>query len=395
MRLINLSLIIILGFIEALLLNGCGAYNAPTDESDLQQVANYDYQPGKTDKLSHAVLHDYLSEKSKDLITFEAWDKSDDADAINNATAVSLLGPQNNAGQTYQVVSVTVVFLDKEGKKHRMTYSDTWTLESGKWKRLSFLPTKADYQKAFQSGDFVTAQQKAQDWLALNPYSIEANQSLGFAMIRASAANNAAILSAIKYDEALPEPPMSDYVSMVNFYESIGTNEMMLYENLDNSVGSKVDEIVNNMIAINPNDSITVFCASNWYQSEKSKEEFLLKMKNSTSDSDDIFDFASNIHDMHFRFTYLSGYKETPGILLLELEAYAVLAEVGHSADLWDLYRKFEATKGTFEAIKPALDNMASSDAAQWAGKIGDLLYNSKDYDYAQQLLDLSLIHIS
>jgi hypothetical protein len=31
---------------------------------------------------------------------------------------------------------------------------------------------------------------------------------------------------------------------------------------------------------------------------------------------------------------------------------------------------------------------MASSDAANWAAKIGDLLYNSKDYDYAQQLLD-------
>src|SRR5665213_852960 len=70
MRNVNYICIFLFGF---LFVNGCGLNSLFLDESNLEKVANYYFQPGKENPLSPEDQYRFLSAKSKENVSLDEW----------------------------------------------------------------------------------------------------------------------------------------------------------------------------------------------------------------------------------------------------------------------------------------------------------------------------------
>ncbi len=334
----------IYGLASILFLNGCGLDRLLLDESNLEKVANYYYRPGGKTNLSNDGEYHFLSSKSKAQLSLDEWIKICGKDRSNYTKSITVLGVKEQAGQMYAIVSVSYEGPGKDGKKGKYVFSRTWTLENGKWRLLAFPKTKEKVEKSGHDGDYANAKTEAEEWLSMDPFSVDAYNRLGFAL------------------------------------ERIGKS----------TAGRSKDDILRAELAINPEATAVLFDAVRMSESPSIAKYYLKKLEGTGEYSEAAFNYVLAINDKKSQLKFLESIEITPGLGILKLEAIAELVEK-ENTQVWDEFRKVAATEGTFEKIKAELDGEDSYFASTWAGKLGLSFYASNDNTTAQKYLDYGI----
>ena len=214
------------------------------DESNIESVVKHFYRPGGKKKvyrsfsyLSPSESYRFLSAKSKAQINKDKWKKYENEymgsnNPIITSTSVTVLKEKEFKGREFAIVSVVN---NIEGQDFTNTFS--WTIESGKWKLLSFFIYEEKCGQAWnvQKNDKAVFSVAA-DWSDADPYSTGWRQCTGMAVIT------------LWTDKAL----RNDFL----------------------------DRLVRELIEINQDDTVVIADAVQWSSSPAIAEEYLKKLDN-------------------------------------------------------------------------------------------------------------------
>ena len=322
-------------------LNGCDPGSLALDETNLEKVAIHYNRPGQKKSLSSGKVYGFFSDKTKAQITREEWVKLRGGNDNNYVTSVKVLGSKETSGTRYGIVSVTHQLPEKDGKAYKKIIATTWVLESGKWRRLWLPKTREALTKALQAGDNAAIRAKAGEWLSIDPFSVEAYVALGSAMDRADG-----------------HP----------------------FKRGDRSL----NDIVQAMLAIDPEDTSVLYCAAIWSDSPSNAKPFLKRMEGTKTYTAAAFGVAGKIKDPKARLQFLEGLAIPAELALLKMEALATLGSL-------DEFRKVAAGEGEFDKLKNVLDGQDAGAAADWAGKLGTMFHKAKDDAGARKWLEYGM----
>ncbi len=313
------------------------------DEGNLEKVIAHHYRPGDTKNLDPEAMYKFLSAKSKDQVTRDEWTKRIKVFSDKYTyTSVKILGNREEKGEKYAVVSLVLDVKEKEGDTKKYVRSDTWMLESGKWRRLIFPKTKEETIKAFFDGDFAAAQAKAEEWLLLDPFSIEAFSRLG---------------------------------------ESMKNSHQLILKRGDRTI----DDILRAILAINPEDTGALFCAATWAKDVSVAKSFLKKLDGTVDFGGAVSNVAIHIPDPEERLIFLSDMPE------YHAEIKTVKLLTLYDLMRWDAFRAAYEKEGTFEILKAYFDRETTKLAANRAGELGAACFLSGNKNEAQRWLDYGI----
>jgi hypothetical protein len=249
-------------------------------------------------------------------------------------------------GTTYALVANTVVTsgkgMDPAGKmvpkEWKTIRTNSWVLENGKWRRLNFPKTSEEVGRAFKSGDYAAAKAKAEEWLTLDPFAIEAYSRLIFAIQRGG--------------RMLPKEG-----------------------------ARSLDDIVRAVLAINSEDTTANFIAVSYTEDRAIAKSHLARLRGTTVYNDAAYNLAYKYKDPRERLAFLEEQDRTPN---LDFQKAITLAELKR----WEDFRKL-ATDNTFiETTKKSLDSQDTSFAAARAAELGLRFAGAKDRKNARFWLD-------
>lgn len=165
-RLIQLLLPICLSW-----LTGCGI-----NDKDLQVAATAYYAP----KASPSQIYKLLSTPSKQQLT-----EAEVVEAFKHPSPVeyqvTVLGEETQGNTTYGKVMLTST-VPGGGCKMRLTR--TWIKDDGRWRALNFPKLREKAGKQYDSGDYAASLQTTEEWLKLDPFSVEGLDRYIFAQQR-------------------------------------------------------------------------------------------------------------------------------------------------------------------------------------------------------------------
>ena len=327
----------------ALQFTACDFRGRSIDEGNLELVVAQYYRPGDKKNLDPAVMYKFFSAKSREQVTEDEWAKTIKGFSDGNAyTAITILANREEKGHKYAVVSVAVDARGKEGDTEKRIYSNTWMLESGKWRRLAFPKIEEETSAVFFGGDFAAAKKKAEEWLSLDPFSVTALAMLG---------------------------------------ESIKGSPPQIFKGSDRSV----DDILRVMLAINPKDTTVLFYAATWAKDISVAKTFLRKMEGLAGYDGAAANVAYHIGDPQKRIRFLSELPEDgKGIRTAKLLSL-------YDLRLWDDFRKAYGNEGTFEFLTAFFDDDTTAVAANRAGELGAACFFSGNTGEAQRWLEYGI----
>jgi hypothetical protein len=289
------------------------------DESNLQKVLDYAYQAGKPAGLPQRLPYKFLSNKSKEQVSETEWDQIEEKTSGSNAVTVisaTVLGKNESGGDKYVVASVKYVAV----KGLTNIISRTWISESGKWRALAFPKLQVDVQNAFKNGDYATAKAKSEEWLAVNPYSVDAYSELALA---------------------------------------IGRSDSQLYKRSDRSL----DDIIRAVITINPDDSNALFLAATRSKNLSIAKAYLKKLEGTSFYANAAFSVALKNENAKERLQFLDGLEMTPALNMVKLVELAF-------AERYIEYRNLSNGDASFDKLKSVLDVSDASFAAGWSARL-------------------------
>lgn len=327
----------------SLLLPSCTSFFGGVDETDIEKVAEYFYAPGKKIPDGKKTYH-LLSEKSRAQVGEEKWVR--DTGSFTPDTAVKVLRKEEVMGTTHALVSITRVTqgegMDSSGKKVRKEWknirTNSWVLENGKWRFLYFPKTWEEVERAFKNGDYAAAKEKAEEWLTLDPFAIEAYNHLIFAIERGG--------------QTLPK-----------------------------EAARSVDGIVRAVLAVNPEDTIANFIAVAYTEDRAIAKSFLSRLRGTTSYNDAAYNLANEYKDPQERLAFLEELDRHP---ILDFQKAITLAELKR----WEEFRKVATDNAFMEATKADLDEQDSAFAANYAAELGLCFVGAKDRENARVWFD-------
>jgi hypothetical protein len=309
---------------------GCNLLPFGLDESDIEKVIGFYYSPGKPPPDGKETYR-LLSSQSRTQITEEQWVQR--ASGFKETESAKVLRKEGYKGNTYAVVSWEV-----GPDTNKAVLTDTWILEDNKWRRLTLPRNQEEVEKAFNNGDYPTAKTKAEEWLSLDPFSIEAYRRLAFSIARS------------------------------------GIREL---KGGDRSL----NDIVSAVLAINENDSSALFLAVTYTKDTNIAKTFLKRLENHYSYNKVAYNFAIKISNPNERLAFVEGIKHEPASLMLRLLTLAELRR-------WEDFRKLCYEQDAFTSIKIVLDDSDPSFAAGHAGDLGLVAHKSGDRETAQKWLE-------
>ncbi len=335
---------IIAGVVAALVLTlaaGCDVRGWFLDEGNLEKVANHYYRPGQKDDLPPSASYKFLSEASKKQVSEEEWKKIRSGSDNNTVSSIKVLGEKESGGRKYAVVSVTHEFKSKDGKPLKDVGSETWVLENGKWRRLSLPKFKEESGKLYQAGDYAAAKAKAEEWLAADPFSVDAYMTLGYGIVRSN--------------------PWS-------------------FKRGDRSLG----DIVRALVAINPDDTDALFCAASWSENLSIAKTYLKKMEGYRSYSGAAYNVSLKIRDPAEKLAFFEGMEMTPILTVQKLLALAYMKR-------WSYFTALAAGDGEFGKLKAVLDDADPGFAAPRAAELGMAFHEAGDDETARKWLEYGI----
>jgi len=325
------ALIVLFSFIA---FNGCSKFGV--DETNLEQVANYYYQPGKEKELAPKKAYEFLSTKSKEITNYTEYEKYCNEGKEYKISEIKVLSEKEANGKKYGIVSV---YSKKE--KENAIFTNSWILEDGKWRRLSIKKLLEEAGNAFSSGDYAVALAKANECLAIDPFSVNAYQLLGFAM-------NKSNTDKFKREDRT------------------------------------MDDIVRSLLSINPEDSQVLFFAVTFSEDLSIAKNFLRKMQGHVGYSTAAFNAILKIESPREKLKFLDGIELTTDLAMLKMYAFAQLEK-------WNDFRSLSNNEGTFEKIKEKLEESDPSFSAGWAARLGFCFHVADDDYTARKYLEYGI----
>jgi hypothetical protein len=142
-----------------------------------------------------------------------------------------------------------------------------------------------------------------------------------------------------------------------------------------------LNDIVRAVLAINENDSQTLFLAVSYTEDINIARTFLRRLEGHARYATSAFNLAIKMSNPAERLSFLESQKNEPELLMLRLLALAELKR-------WDDFRKLSNEKDTFTSIKNHLAEQDPSFSALYAGHLGLAAHKSGDRETAQKWLD-------
>jgi len=327
----------------SLLLVSCENFFGGVDETNIEKVAEYYYAPGKKMPNGKETYH-LLSEKTRAQIGEEQWVKM--SASFPPINAVKVLRKEEVRGNTYALVAYTVMTrgegMDSTGKKVpnelKNIRTNSWVLENGKWRRLNFPKTKEEVERAFKNGDYAAAKAKAEEWLTLDPFSVDAYGTLIFAIARGG-----------------------------RTFPKEGARSM--------------SDIVRAVLAVNPEDTGANFTALSYTEDRAIAKSFLARLKGTTSYDAAAYNFAGKYNNPKERLAFLEDQEPAPNLNMRKAITFAELRR-------WEEFRKLAEENTFIEDTKKLLDSKDTSFSAARAAELGIGFVGAKDRGNARLWLD-------
>lgn len=311
---------------------------AAVDQGDLNAVAGCYAGVGKFwDPLGKWTL---MSKTTQAQTTEAQWTAMSKDENPFEYTAFSVLGEENRAGSRFARVSLTLR-ATSGSTSCSSTKTTTWVQEEGKWRRL-YLPTTAEVaHKKAHDGDYDAAIAAADEWLALDPFSMDAYNGLRDASARGGGGKGA----------------------------------------------HKGDDILRAMLSINPNDSTALFSAATNATDLTIAYAFLSKMaRDDCVRNSAVFNVALQVKQAATRIKLLDEEQrgEDPALMCLRVVSLDELHDrQGVLAYL---------TAPRADAIQEAFDANDPGFAAFWSVRLGTALLNAGDAVGAKRWADYAMI---
>lgn len=329
-RIPTFAVLLVLSFILA----SCGNFFGGVDETNIDKVAEYYFAPGKKMPDGKKTYH-LLSEKTRAQIGEDQWVKL--VETFQPINAVKVLRKEVVRGATYALVANTLLIrgegMDSTGKKvpkeWKYIRTSSWILENGKWRRLNFPKTGEEVNRAFKNGDYAAVKAKSEEWLTLDPFSIEAYKCLIFAIARGG--------------RTLPK-------------EGAGS----------------VDNIVRAVLAVNPEDTMGNFIAVTYTEEKSIAKSFLARLKGTTAYDDAAYNFAGKYNNPKERLAFLEDQEPAPNINMGKAITFAELRR-------WEEFRKLAGDNTFIQDTKKLLDSKDTSFSAARAAELGTGFLGAKD----------------
>ena len=333
------AVLLVLSFILA----SCGNFFGGVDETNIDKVAEYYFAPGKKLPDGKKTYH-LLSEKTRAQTGEDQWVKL--AESFQPINAVKVLRKEEVGGATYALVANTLLIrgegMDSTGKKvpkeWKYIRTSSWVLENGKWRRLNFPKTGEEVNRAFRNGDYAAAKAKAEEWLTLDPFSIDAYKSLIFAIARG--------------ERTLPKEG-----------------------------ARSVDNIVRAVLAVNPEDTIGNLIAVTYTEDKSIAMSFLARLKGTTAYDAAAYNFAGKYDNPKERLAFLEGQEPAPNLNMQKAITFAELRR-------WKEFQKLAGDNTFIEDTKKFLNSMDTSFSAARAAELGMGFVGAKDRGNARLWLD-------
>jgi hypothetical protein len=257
-----------------------------------------------------------------------------------------VLGHEDRGGISYGRVSVTAT-CSSEGQSTSCSrvFTDTWIIEGGKWRRLA-LPAMRDLcESKMQSGDYTGVRAAAEQWLQVDPFSVQAYKEFLFALERGAAGSR----------------------------------------DSDLSIAERRADALRTLLVINPNDSTVLFLAATSADSKDIARTFLDRMPGDACRRPSaIFNVALEYRDGRERLSFLDDYvTDDVGVSMLRAVASG---KAGRRADFQNLM-----TAEREAAVRKSLDAEDPSFAASWAAALGDAFVRTGCRDGGRRWLEYGL----
>jgi hypothetical protein len=328
----------------SLLLASCRNFFGGVDETNIEKVAEYYYAPGEKEMPSGKKTYHLLSEKSRAQIGEEKWVKA--SASFPTVNAVKVLRKTAAGGTTYALVSITQVTRGEEmdsagnkvNKEWKNIMTNSWVLENGKWRRLNFPKTAEEVDRAFKNGDYAAAKAKAEEWLTIDPFAINAYSNLIMAINRGG--------------QTLPKEG-----------------------------ARSVNDIVRAVLAVNPEDTTANFIAVSYTHDRTIAKSFLMRLRGTINYSVAASNLSLKYENPRERLAFLEEQDRTPNLII---EMAIALAELKR----WEEFRKVATDETFIASTKKYLDLVDTALAAQTAAILGLDFVGAKDRENARIWLD-------
>ncbi len=300
--------------------------------SNLQNATEFYYAPGAKTQNNPKDTYKLLSSKSKTQLDIEQWISSNKKHV--SPTRIEVLRQEERQGTIYALVQLT-----REEDGYQDIYTHTWAREDGKWRRLVFKRTAEESKRALSNGDYTSAKAKAEEWLTLDPFCMEAYNNLCFATERSG----------------------------------FGGNQ-----------SRTLNDIIRAVISINPKDSSANFLAVTWTADPRVAKNFLKHLENNRGYAHAAFNLALKFAHPSDRISFLDEQKDEPILRLIRIQT---LAQLGR----WEECRMLLATKENCKSFKSAIDGGDPSFGANHAAILGLVSLACEQTTEAQEWLDLGV----
>ncbi len=304
------------------------------DQGDLNAVAGCYLGVGKPwDPLGKWPL---MSKTTQQQTTEAEWLASNEAKHAVVYSSLTVLGEESRAGSRFARISVTTALPSCTATK-----TQTWTQEDGKWRRLA-LPTTAEVaQKKSDDGDYGAAVAAAEEWLGLDPFSMEAYNILRDSSERGGGGKGA----------------------------------------------HKGGDILRAMLSINPTDSTALFSAATSAEDLTIAYAFLGRMaRDDCSRNSAVFNVALKVNQPATRIKLLDEEQrgEDASLMCLRVVSLDQLHD-GDGVLAYLTTQRAEAIQKDFDASTPGF-------ASTWSVSLGTALLNAGDPAEAKRWADYAMI---
>lgn len=268
----------------------------------------------------------------------QQWSESDFSEFFRDRLhpeQVKVLGEETQGSNTY--AKVVLVYLDATSNC-RTRETRTWIQEDGRWRVLAFSNLAAKASKQYQSGDYAAALETTEEWLKLDPFSVDALSRYIFAQQRSG---------------------------------SVATR------------GTRSDaDVIRSMLAINPEDDTVLFNAASHSEAVGVAKGFLNKMSlDSCYRENAVFNILHKLSTPKDRLAFLDEVKLTSASL--SAARVEILNDLGRGAEAMTFLK--EQGRAVNAHLRTSGDPAWS---AGWAVRMGTVAVQNGDDAEARRWLE-------
>jgi tetratricopeptide (TPR) repeat protein len=188
---------------------------------------------------------------------------------------------------------------------------------------------------AFQTGDFASSQSKAEEWLRVDPFSVDAYDLLAMSADRQAST----------------------------------------------TFSSRAADVVRSVIAINPNDSKANFLAVTFTSDPELALTFLKRLQGAYNYSAAAMNLALKYQDFQKRLDYLQAIPTEPELEMMKAQCLAALGELKGALAIL-------TKEGFTESLQAQLSSVDPGYATGWAGAVGLIAHDAGDDKLARTWLE-------